>query len=468
MGVAYSIMRNLTTSLLVICPWLPSKGLQQSMFHPTHPLVLKEVIESSGMARDEVSVQCTIALLSDAVRSVHTISVEKMFKDSGASLPLMPEIDCLQPRPTSEVYYLGAIFHDEGTIDGTYGVHDDIWLSKLGYSKDKDATDFSSRLWLVWGDQKTAEIIRSVKAEQGLARHPFDRRDWMLGPPAYFHILQSITYMIVRTHWSSPAGLYFKSNLAHDIGVWGRKGITRENVKFHIVEPLIKESWAARIIAFFYDELANRSYLQGLRRRDIDAEKAELYDTAIAGLSPDQYMDILEAIRCRVFTSASWNGRADPHGEFTTQCRFLQEIELFLLLRSAIKRGDVGLIRRLVTPLSVFFFGSEQHRYGYEMMHLRWLLSDKVCEPVLQRAILASGLVNLNGLRDTFTAVDLVLEHVNCSYKLDMRNHKNSTHDVKSTFGRLGLTSAYTTKLRALIESIFGEKTSNKHSWREI
>ncbi|KAN0070638.1 hypothetical protein V8E54_011507 [Elaphomyces granulatus] len=171
-----------------------------------------------------------------------------------------------------------------------------------------------------------------------------------------------------------------------------------------------------------------------------------------------------ERRRNRIFTYDAWVGKGRD-GEYTTMCRFLQEIELFLTLRHAIKYGDIGMIRRMLEPLAIFFFGPEQHKYGYEMLHLRWLLTDGVSDPVLQRSILASGLVNT--LLD-WKVFDLVIEHVNCMYKLDMRNLKNSTHDVNSTFDRLALICAFSTRLRRVIETYFGEKTKNDHTRRSV
>ena len=69
-------------------------------------------------------------------------------------------------------------------------------------------------------------------------------------------------------------------------------------------------------------------------------------------------------------------------------CRFLQEIELFLTVRIAVKRGDIGLLRRMVDPLIVAFLGAGQWNYVYDMLFYRWLLSP-ACTPELQHAILA-------------------------------------------------------------------------------
>ena len=52
-------------------------------------------------------------------------------------------------------------------------------------------------------------------------------------------------------------------------------------------------------------------------------------------------------------------------------CRMLQEIEVFLTTRHAIKHGDIGLLRRMVDPLIVLFLGAGQWNYDHEMLFYR-------------------------------------------------------------------------------------------------
>jgi hypothetical protein len=439
------------------------------MHDPSKPLDYKILVESKGFRRDSFSVQCTNHFIADAIRVIHPGSFNHIFKGREELIPKIPEIDTLPPKPVTELHHLGAIFFDEGTIDGTYQVHDDIWVSKMKFSDDPAVADFAHRLWLAHGDLKTAEMIRTLKYEQRLAEREYDRRDWMLGPPAFWHILQSLTFMIIRTHWDSPnKGCKYACNLQHDITNWNLGGVSRENAKYHIVEPLLKQSWTARILAMFYEVVDGEGYLNGaLKRRHIDQNLAQTYGEELERMSPELVLRAVDEVRSRIFTYEAWVGTGRD-GEYTTMCRFLQEIELFLTFRYAVKHGDIGMIRRMLEPLAVFFFGAEQHKYGYEMLHLRWLLSDGVSDPALQRSILASGLVNTAGRRDSFQAFDLVIEHTNCMYKLDMRNLKNSTHDVNSTFDRLALTCAFSTRLRRVIESSFGEKTKNDHTRRSV
>jgi hypothetical protein len=48
-------------------------------------------------------------------------------------------------------------------------------------------------------------------------------------------------------------------------------GISRENTRYHMVEPLIKQSWTARILAMFYEVVDGEGYLSGaLKKRHTD------------------------------------------------------------------------------------------------------------------------------------------------------------------------------------------------------
>jgi uncharacterized protein DUF6589 len=248
-------MRNMTTALLVTCPYLPQNRLTQDMFHPEKLLSYKDLIEAPGLRRDS---NISIYFITEAVAKLHSTEVAHVFNDTSYR-PQMPEIDRLRPYKTV-MHQLGAIYEDEGTIEGTYGVHKDIWIKKLGFAEPDSSRHFARRLWLVWGDQKTAHHIRSVKAEQRLASRKYDRRDWMIGPGAFFHVLQSFLFLMVRTHWENPQGKPSKATLLHDIGYWNRYGITRDNAKFHLLQPLVMQGFTARVLALWYDVLSSRGH----------------------------------------------------------------------------------------------------------------------------------------------------------------------------------------------------------------
>ena len=121
------------------------------------------------------------------------------------------------------------------------------------------------------------------------------------------------------------------------------------------------------------------------------------------------------------------------------------------------------MLRRMVDPLIVVFFGAAQHNYGREMLHYRWNLS-RANTSELQQAILAIGVVNWLGRESTFKPIDLALEHLNLHCKLDLRNFKNSTHDIEVVFQQTALCNTWLRDVRRQFESTFGEPMSGAHT----
>jgi len=465
-----------TTAAITICPELPVTGLEQSMHDPTIQLDVEDIYSAPGVAGDDIAPQITRSLIADAIKRIHTSGVNRVFRsDDTDSFPIMPRLDVINTHKT-RFWQFGAIYEDEGTIQGTYGVHQSIFVDQLRLIAPEDPTDttayddFRTRLWLVHGDQLTAHHIRSVKAEQSRAQRPYDRRDWLLGVPAWFHIQMNLLNTIARTHWDSP--LHGKKMEAHhtlqaDITMWGRSNCSRDKAQFHLLEPLVAQGFTARVVALFYSAIRRRNYIPpGFVFDDIEA----VSDT-IAALTPAQFNELVDDIRVTAFTIEAWDGcvNGQPHKdiEFRTMCRLLQETELFLTVRHAVKHADIGLLRYLVDPLIVYFFGASQYNYGYEMLYYRWNLSP-VNDPVLQRSILASGLVNWQGLATTYKPIDLSLEHLNNFCKVEIKCYKNSTHDNDIIFNRICLSNTWIRTLRAKMESSFGEDMPGTHTTANV
>lgn len=448
--------------MYVLCEDLPPAGLTQCMHTPSIPLQLRDVVLSDGI-RDTNGrgVVITQFLVADAIKRLHGGAVAAVFSDS-TLYPEFPVIDKLPSRKT-KFWQFAGITANEGTIEGTYQVHDDIYKHQLQLHPSitpGSPDDFSDRLYLVHGDQLTTHHIRAVQQESVRASLAYDRRQWICGVPAWFHIQMNLLNTIVRTHFTPviPTESTYHTILADSV-LWGRSITKRDNAKYHLTEPIVTQGFTARVAAMFYASMERHGWLSpdvggSGRQEDISAE--------ISNLTPDQFLVVVEDIRLVAFTKAAWDAPA-ADVDFRTMCRMLQEVELFLTVRRAVKYGDIGMLRRLVDPLIVVFFGASQHNYGREMLHYRWQLS-RANTPVLQRAILSSGLVNWQGLPNTFKPIDLALEHLNCNLKLDLRNLKNSTHDVGLAFKRGALCNTWLRGLRNKLELVYGENMSGKHT----
>jgi hypothetical protein len=252
-----SHMCSMTTAAIILCPELPSSGLHQVMHNPTVPLRVHDIFSAPGISDDDsIGLDISRSLITDAIKRLHPSSVSRIFTDSDDSYPKMPRLQSIRADKT-RFWQFGAIFEDEGTIDGTYGVHESIFLQQLGLQTPDDpndtSDDFHDRLWLIHGDQLTVHRIRAVKAEQLRAKRSFDRRDWLLRVSAWFHIQMNLFNTIVRTHWA-PARPKEEAHhrLKADIATWSRSYSSRDSVKYHQIEPLILQSFISRVAALFY------------------------------------------------------------------------------------------------------------------------------------------------------------------------------------------------------------------------
>ena len=453
-----AVYTSMTNAAHVVCEDIPCSGLTQSMHNPAVPLQLKDIVLSPGITgSDGVGERISASLIADAIRRLHPRAVADVFDSSADEYPEFPVIERL-PAKKTQFWQFAGIPADEGTIEGTYQVHDNIFIDQLGLSNSADSLDFDQRLFLVHGDQLTTHHIRAIKQERQHALRAYDRREWIHAVPAWFHMQMNLLNTIIRTHWAPLA--YYETDvhcISSDATRWGRSQTNRDNVKYHLMEPIVAQGFTARIAALFYAAMRRRGYLTV--RSSICIENVA---DAIAALSPTQFLQLVEDVRATAFTYSAWQG-STPDVDFRTMCRMLQEVELFLTVRCAVKHGDIGMLRRVVDPLIVVFFGASQHNYGREMLYYRWNLSS-ANTPELQRAILASGLVNWPGRGSTFKPIDLALEHLNCSCKIDLKNLKNSTHDIDIIFRRSALCNVSLRLLRSQLEGFFGEDMPSTHT----
>jgi hypothetical protein len=119
----------MTTATIVHCSHLPVDGLKQSMINYKRPLDVADVYR--GCSQRPHAIEMTRFLIADAIRHIFKNSVDTIFENSSIPFPDIPKIHILPPTKTRE-WQLGAIYEDEGTIAGTYNVHESIFIKQLG------------------------------------------------------------------------------------------------------------------------------------------------------------------------------------------------------------------------------------------------------------------------------------------------------------------------------------------------
>lgn len=115
----------------------------------------------------------------------------------------------------------------------------------------------------------------------------------------------------------------------------------------------------------------------------------------------------------------------------------LRDTDDFLILRAAIRKGDVGQLERLIDQMLLLFLGTRQSNYAAEIIHLKQSL--KAATPELRYAILSTFVINASGKDDKFVASDELLEFYNRQYGTAFARLMNSTHDIEKTIERMSL-----------------------------
>jgi hypothetical protein len=232
--------------------------------------------------------------------------------------------------------------------------------------------------------------------------------------------------------------------------------------KYHLLEPTIELGFNARVLSFFWAALDRKGKFDNIPPKAM--ERVETITEVIGTLAPAEYYALLEEVYDTAFKYDHWIEREVDDVEFRTSCRFLQEAELFLTMRLAIKCGDIGWLRLLVCPLIIFFTGAGMPNYTQEMLYIQWLLTAEVNDKALQRSILASGLVNWLGKKDSWKPIDLSLEHLNAACAIDRRNRSNATRTAWMTFHQICVLGRYQRGLRLGLEKPFGMKIFGNHT----
>jgi hypothetical protein len=188
-------------------------------------------------------------------------------------------------------------------------------------------------------------------------------------------------------------------------------------------------------------------------------------DTYISSLSRSSFLDNIEEIRRYAFTVVEQSPRLpEPiDDEFSAHAKFLQQMETYKTLKYAIKRADVGLIKRVLVRCCLLFLGSGHPKYAFLSLYMTWLTQTAAADVPLQQAILSNGLVNLRGAEDSWFEMDRLNEFFNLQMKILMATRRTSTIDCAELFRRTALTGSYCTDLKVAMEATFGEYSNGRH-----
>lgn len=428
------------------------------MFDPSIPLAGDDVIQASGNQLLDKDIQARqLYWIAHGIRNAHPETVDHVFANHREKWPQFPEIERLLPRRT-EHYGLGPILKNEGTIDGTYEVIDEIFQNQFDLDASEGSTEFSQKLQLVYGDQKTVSLIQTVQKERSESLLPYSRFSWILSFPGLFHLRMNFMDMIHDLYSGQEDQALYMSTLAHNANILGRQ--RGRETPFHKKEALAEHAFDSRVCAFLYEEIPPRV--------NIDRD----FDTFLKQSGPQYLLNVMENLRQKIFHTKPHLDKEDVDPtvdyELSAHTAFLQQTEVYRSLKLAIKIADIGILRQVIARCCILFLGASKQEYSNLSLYMAWLTHTNAAKPELQKAILANGLVNIRGHEDSWFEMDRLNEFFNLQMKDIMLCRRSSSLDPTRLFQNTALTASYYTVLRDTIQKAFGKQTNSYHTDRNV
>ena len=118
----------------------------------------------------------------------------------------------------------------------------------------------------------------------------------------------------------------------------------------------------------------------------------------------------------------------------------------------------------MVVRCCVLFRASGSKNYAFLSLYLFRLTQTDAASEDLRRAILASGLTNLNGKETGFFEIDRLNELFNLQLKELISLRRTSSTEIIQLFYRCAAAASYNTQLKETLESAFGVRINNQHT----
>ncbi|KAJ7917324.1 hypothetical protein B0H13DRAFT_1608482 [Mycena leptocephala] len=229
------------------------------------------------------------------------------------------------------------------------------WLRQLHFHLPEAQKKLGLQQVMAWiGDQLTVDRLRNLFRFRAEDDNSFERLDWLVIPPGWLHIQMAHANSIHKQHLGTSKG----RGLSAAFDVAGRKGLQSSATQgpfFHdlsetlhiIAEAQIREVWL---------EIGKVKNLGELRIK-----------------TPQELYSLAEKIVAEHASSAAlvrMKAKPRPDEIKMQSIMFLRDVLPFILLRSAVKHGDVGFMEDMIPHLLFRFIGGKNSNYTGEMLEL--------------------------------------------------------------------------------------------------
>ena len=373
------------------------------------------------------------------------------------------------PTKRTRSYPVQTVHSDESSLQGNYEILDDIHLRQFGFDREEDRPFFKNKLRLIYGDQKSFARLWTIRKDGVEDEEPgYGQFRWLLPIPALFHYKMCYCKVAHQHHWEPAKGVKepgkqtTHSFLKPGAGIWSRKRIKDAGKDFYAVEEFLMHSFDSRVLVAYWQCLLDKEPEEIAKMSDESFKAA--CDKAEEDLTVPKFEGILKDIYTRIFLSTDQE-ETDP--ELRNHYYFLQMFEPYILLKAAIKYGDIAYMSRALDIMTMYILGSSSKNYAIVSLFLAYHTRSKGSDPAIGRALLANSIVNETGKIDGWKEIDLFNEHLNRSIKEAFRHRANSSFDFVHAMDYISLNGIQFAKIRALVHDFFEVYYSGKHRTKD-
>ncbi|KAJ6601733.1 hypothetical protein DFH09DRAFT_969288 [Mycena vulgaris] len=365
-----------------------------------NPITLLEIFDLAQAAAPRLVIQTNYHILQ-ILLDAPAFDVQSY---SGKDSPLLARPARINGLPFGSEhivlqYMLGTVGIPEVSYEDNERLIDE-WLHQLKMDSPELQRQIGLEQLQAWvGDQLTIDRLRNIFQFRSEDNNSFDRLDWMVTPAGWLHILMCFANSLHKQHLGTSKG----RGLSQAFDILQRKGLGVSHIQgpfyhhidealHHIAEAQIREEWL---------EVSGTKSLADLRKR-----------------TPEQLIALTDKLR-REHASTEALNRMDAihrpknrHDDVKYQSiMFSRDVLQYIVLRSGIKHGDVGLMEDMLPELLFRFSGGKNGNYTGEVLEMLQGLNKEWPDEVRDFVRYNCWVINQTVRPDGFLPVDQAQEH---------------------------------------------------------
>ncbi|KAG8684423.1 hypothetical protein FRC11_012135 [Ceratobasidium sp. 423] len=345
-----------------------------------------------------------------------------------------PPVDSLPAgkEHISKQFMFGTMDHDESTLTGGARVQGDMLGQLKQTSLEKRKKLGTSRMQCIVGDNLTDVRGLSLQQLKQAGLNSFDRHDWIIWAPGWFHLLMNFGRAIYFEHYGTSTGLL----LARDVATLGWSGLTQptrnKGPDFHTLDEALHIILQARYQGLWLWATGTSSTLElvdWVKNATAEQLKATTHRIWIERAS-QRALATLASQKTQMVETIGHRKKTTNHNEdqvLEASIRLQHDLMLFEECRRAMRNGDVGQMDHLLPRLLMCFAGSKRWNYVREILNILQWEWNEAPKDIAEAVRRYAWLVNFNGERDGFYAHDLHQELNNLIIRLNGPSPQSST-----------------------------------------